>query len=331
MSLPAQVQKQSEDIQELYRKLEAERNPAPETVENQEQEAPEEQVQAPTAAPAQSADNELDALTQRYRTLQGMYNADVPRLNAQNKELLARIANLENVLRNASQHQPAPAPAQPAPVQYLTEQDKAEYSDSIDVMRKVTREIVEPMRAGYEQRISELQGQLRQMQNTIVPKVNEIGRQQEVSSEQQFWATLSYHVPNWRDINDSADFQSWLLSQDPLTGISRQTYLDAAQNELDANRVIAFFVEWTAKTAPVAPTPNTRSPAAQTELEKQVSPGRGRTVEAPSQGNKKTFSGSQITQFFTDKANGVYRGREAEAAQIENDIFAATREGRVTK
>ena len=331
MALPAQIQKQAEEVQELYRKMQEDNTP-PAEPQAEEPDAPAEPVTAPTAPPNQSADPELEALIQRYRTLQGMYNADVPRLNAQNKELLGRINNLENLLRNAPQPQPAPAPAQPQNVKYVTKEDEAEYGDSIEVMRKVTREIIEPMRTGYEQQISQLQGTISQMQH-LVPKVDQIGKNQAASAEQQFWANLTYAVSNWREVNDDPDFQSWLLSQDPLTGISRQTYLEDAQRSLDVNRVAAFFVEWGSKngSAPQpAPQPTPRSNAAQDELSKQISPGRGRTVETK-QGAKKTYSGEEVSKFYQDISQGAYRGKDEERARIETDIFAATREGRITR
>lgn len=330
MALPAQIQKQSEEVQELYRKMQGEDTPQAEP-EAEEPDAPAEPAPAPIETPNHSADPELEALIQRYRTLQGMYNADVPRLNAQNKELLNRINNLENLLRSAPQPQPAPAPAQPQNVKYVTKEDEAEYGDSIEVMRKVTREIIEPMRANYEQRISQLQGTISQMQS-LVPKVDQIGKNQAASAEQQFWANLTYAVPQWREMNDDQDFQSWLLSQDPLTGISRQTYLEDAQRSLDVNRVAAFFVEWSNKTGSTqqpAPQPTPRSNVAQDELSKQISPGRGRTVETK-QGAKKTYTNDEISKFYQDVASGAYRGRDEERARVETDIFAATRERRIT-
>ena len=97
---------------------------------------------------------------------------------------------------------------------------------------------------------------------------------------------------------------------DPLTGISRQTYLEDAQANLDSNRVAQFFMSWPgAKSTPVAQT-NRKVPSEQ--LEKQVSPGRGRsgTNTMPSEGQ--TYSPADIEYFFNDVRKGKYRGREEE-------------------
>ena len=56
------------------------------------------------------------------------------------------------------------------------------------------------------------------------------------------------------------------------------------------------------------------------------SPQRSRNTAAPS---KRTYTRAQIQQLYEQHRKGAYAGREAEWNRIENDIFAAQREGRV--
>jgi hypothetical protein len=208
----------------------------------------------------------------------------------------------------------------------VTDRDVEESRESLDVMRKVTREELYPV----AQKMAELDRLIRQMQTSVVPQVQAVAQRQAVSAEQQFWSDLSAHVPNWRDVNDDQEFQSWLLDVDPLTGISRQTYLEDAQRNLDVRRVGSFFQTWNELTgkANVAQTNHRR--ASSSELEKQVAPGRSKNSGTPAGSNAKTYGPEDIKKFFNDVRQGRYKGREAERDRIERDIFSAQREGRIT-
>ena len=159
--------------------------------------------------------------------------------------------------------------------------------------------------------------------------VQAVAKQQAVSAEQQFWSELTAYVPNWRDVNDNQDFQSWLLDIDPLTGIARQTYLDDAQRSLDAGRVANFFRTWLEMTGQAAVAQSTGRVSVSSELEKQVSPGRSRSAAAPQSGKSKTYTPEDIRRFFEDVRTGKYKGREPERDRIERDIFSAQRENRI--
>ncbi|MEI2419641.1 hypothetical protein V6O07_05160, partial [Arthrospira platensis SPKY2] len=149
-----------------------------------------------------------------------------------------------------------------------------------------------------------------------------------VSNEQRFWADLQATVPDWQDINTDQGFQSWLLEVDPLTGLTRQTYLEDAQRNLDVRRVVNFFTTWKGLSGGPAARPN-RAAQSASELERQVAPGRGRSGGAKVSGEPTTYTPDDIRKFFQDVQKGVYRGKEDERNRIERDIFAAQREGRI--
>ena len=338
MALPEQIRKQSEAVQELYKQLnaapdesgkQADDPPAP--AENAEANAADENTEANNAAPSPAVEQKAsddkvpeETVLQKYKTLQGMYNAEVPRLHAQNKEMHQRVQQMEQLLASLSAQQTAAAQA-PAQVEKLvTDKDVEEYGESLDVMRKVTREEL----GSVASRIAQIEKMLSQFQSSVVPQVQAVAQRQAVSAEQQFWADLSTTVPNWRDVNDNADFQSWLLDVDPLTGISRQTYLEDAQRSLDSRRVANFFRTWLESNgqANVAQTP-ARSTAP--ELEKQVAPGRSKNSGTTSTSKARTYTPADITKFFNDVRSGKYKGREQERDRLERDIFAAQRENRI--
>lgn len=332
MSIPKQVQKQSEEVQELYKQINgtteeaqanAEATPVeavndvsePTTSDSVEEQAPQfdpqEQVESSDQEPKQ------DDWQQKYKSLQGMYNADVPRLNAENRDLSSRVSQLEGLLSTMQE----PTQQSPAVVEKLiTDDDVKEYGDSISVMRKAAREEVAQEIAQLRQQIGQLQG--------VLPQVQQVQTQQKKSAEQTFWSTIANEVPNWNDTNNDPDFQSWLLAIDPLTGINRQTYLEDAQKQLDANRVVSFFRTWEGETGKTSTAQVDRS-AQQSQLQKQVAPGRSRNNGAKPSGQSRTYTQDDIKDFYTDIRKGKFKGRDQERGRIERDIFAAQQEGRI--
>ena len=109
MAIPKQVQKQSEAVQELYKELNEEEV-------NENQEAPQQEAEATETVPAadsveevavessgeHSGDNQEKSTNwqQKYRTLQGMYNADQDRMRQTIADQDAKINNFEQLLAN---------------------------------------------------------------------------------------------------------------------------------------------------------------------------------------------------------------------------------------
>lgn len=348
MALPEQIRKQTEAVKELYAQVNAEEatgedqtvveqpeadEPSSEDHENTSQTLQADDAVGDDAAhssepkPEKSKDAKADeeTLMQKYRTLQGMYNAEVPRLHAQNKDLTQRLQQMEQLLSTLSSEQKQTSQdISAAPESLVSDQDIEEYGESIDVMRKVSREEYLPV----TQKIAELERYLEQLQKNVVPQVNNLTQQYQATTEQQFWSQLSTAVPNWRETNDDPDFQTWLLERDPLVGITRQTMLEDAQRNLDAARVAQFFTTWQELNGGVE-AKATQNSQRSDELEKQVAPGRARNSSSTTASNQKTYSPADIQKFFTDVQRGKYKGREKERDRIERDIFAAQKDGRI--
>ena len=336
MALPAQVRKQAEAVNKLYEELnedaveQGSRDDAEATPQDGEdyravETADSGQEQAPAPKATEQAEGtqveEDETFEQRWRSLQGMYNAEVPRLHTEKRELNKRVQQLEQLIASMNA---APAKQETPAQKLVTEQDVEDYGDSIDVMRRVFRE----ESSSKDAEINELRNLVRQLQGTVVPQVQQLSQHQAVSSEQRFWADLQAAVPEWQEINGDQGFHSWLLEVDPLTGIPRQTYLDDAQRNLDARRVANFFSSWKGMTG-VPEARTTRETQSASELERQVAPGKGRSGGAKPQGAAKTYTADDIKKFFADVQKGKYKGRETERDRTERDIFAAQREGRI--
>ena len=345
MAIPKQVKRQSEEVQSLYAELNNEPTEASAGLDSGEKVPEEKQAEASAEVPVKedttttsdsveeqaaksdaeehsTADTEelKDTWEQKYKTLQGMYNKEVPRLSSENRELGSRVSQLESLLGDLKKQE---TPVQEAPVEKLiTKDDVEQYGDSIDVMRRAAKEEV----AGQLGRVAQLEKEIAELKG-VVPQVQQVKQQQKTTSEKQFWDVLNREVPNWNEINSNPDFQSWLLEVDPLTGISRQTYLEDAQRKQDAGRVINFFNAF-AKVSGVDNSARDKSATQSAELQKQVAPKRGRAGQ-PVSNEARTYTPKDIEKFFTDVRKGKYKGREDERARMERDIFAAQQEGRI--
>jgi hypothetical protein len=346
MALPEQIRKQTEAVQDLYRQLnddnangdgdpKAEGSAVPQKPESTAP-AADEYTGQDTAAHSSDVEQRSDDTSaeedppqedfvQKYKTLQGMYNAEVPRLHSQNRDLQSRVQQMEQLLATLSAQTNSAPPATTEAKTYVTESDVADYGESIEVMRRVSREEM----SSVMQKMSQIEKLLQQLQTNVVPQVQNPAQKQAMSAEQQFWTGLTEVVPSWRDVNNNPDFQSWLLQVDPFTGVTRQTILEDAQKNLDVRRVGNFFTTWLEVTgqANIAQSSERKSPAS--ELERQVAPGKPRNGGAPTGNTAKTYSPADIQKFFEDVRKGKYKGKEAERDRIERDIFAAQRDNRI--
>ncbi len=334
MAVPEQVRKQTEAVNALYKELGSDA-PVTSPVEGEVVVAPVEGIVpdvapadvdvtvAPAAAPNESAADYDGSYEQKFRSLQGIYEVDFPRMNAENQALVQKVGQLEQLI-STMQSFPAPVPEQHQPVaSSLTTEEVEEYGESIDIMRKVSQEVAGP----YERRIADLQTQIHNLQGAVIPRVEQIASQQVASAEQTFWNELSQAVPKWRDININQNFQTWLMEVDPLTGQTRQFFLEDAQRVMDVFRVASFFSSWLSTQSASPDVPNPVTPAS--ELERQVAPSRSRNTGTPEGDTARTYTPKDIATFFDDVRSGKYAGKEEERNRFERDIFAAQREGRI--
>lgn len=342
MTLPAQIQKQIDDAKAIIEQQYGDKKPAADetTAPAAEGSAPASATQesaAPAAtqteqAPPQESsatsveDENSQTYAQRWRSLHGVYNSTQRRLTEANQ----RIANLEQLV--SSMQSMAAAPQQATqPSKLVTDTDVTEYgSDMVDFARRVARE----ENAQLHGTIQALQQQIAQLQG-VAPVVQRVAANQQEMATQTFAERLTRQVPDWTRINDDPRFHEWLLTPDAMTGITRQVYLSDAEQALDLGRVVSIFQAWK-REAGIAPAPAAATPAAPaapsaaSKLEKQIAPGRASAAtQAPAQKAEKQYTRADIAKFYADKLRGVYKGREAEAAATERDIFLAQREGRV--
>lgn len=334
-NLPEQVQKQSKEIQALYVEMGAEpkegdtSEAAQLKVVKTSEEAGEttppaenERIDAGKSSKKNEGDNDFE---QKYKTLQGMYNTELPKLRNQNQDLEGRLQSMEILLAGMGDEKAVQLEVPTGSI--VTEGDRDEYGETLDVMRRVSQEELQPLM----RKLNSIEASLNNLKTDVIPKVERVYSSQESAVEQQFWNKISAAVPDWESINTNDDFATWLYGTDPMTGAVRQTLLENAQTTGDANRVIYIFKTWMGETGydnGISET-NTAHANNNAELESQVAPGKGRSSSPSGTAEKPSFSREEIATFFNDVARGKFEGRGEERSKIEADIFDAQREGRV--
>lgn len=277
------------------------------------------------ASPGQAAAPVPPALAeweQRYNTLQGKYNSELPELRGQIRSLQDLIASMQTAQSRADQVvRSAPA---------VSPEDIESYGqDLVTASQRWAEAHLGPRFADYERRLTQV----------------EAGGQQlaRFTSAQSVEHTLARDIPEWKQINVDPKFILWLDQTDPFTGQKRQALLNEAYGGGDAARTIAFFRAYLAEQTAVSPNgagirPNHTGngsappvPAERLPLADLAVPGRGQqsSSAAPGAPEKRMWTNGDIAAFYRQRTAGRWSGREAVADELERDIFAAAAEGRV--
>jgi hypothetical protein len=318
MALPRQVEAQLRELEALEKQLTDAQNPAPADPEPTQAEPPQDPQPAPaepkpvepTPTPTEPVVAE-ETWQQKYKTLKGMYDAEVPRLHADLRELKGQVDSL----RKASETKPV-EPAKPKAAEKLvTDADVEAFGqDLIEVQRKVAREVA-----------SEFRGELDAMRAE-----NEKLREQLTStgtqvSEASFEQRLYRMVPDFEAVNANPKWIAWLNEVDPLLRAPRSSVAQQAFNRGDAEGVAHYVAMFKQTVAPAEQKADKTD-----ELERQLQPNRGATSAPPTSQKGKVYTNSDIEKMFRKAADLGTKGQLDAAKKLEAEIDAAFMEGRVT-
>lgn len=272
---------------------------------------------------------------QRYKTLQGKYDIEVPAAKSEVQSLRQILAAIQP--KNPEPVQPAATPVvqQPTTVE-IPDAEIAEYGpELVSAARRWARVELEPV-------IQELRSEVSKLQ-TGYSRVVETQDQANVRQGRD--ASMGYLDNDaevgkiWRQLNADTQFISWAQQPDELTGQPRLPLLQAAFDQGHGQRSKAVFVRYLREhtgTSVQAPAPVQTPPQQQQQertrptLEDLAAPGRSVAQTPPgAQAEKRIWTTQQITAFYRDVNRGVYAEAEPDKIRIERDIIAASTEGRV--
>jgi len=134
------------------------------------------------------------------------------------------------------------------------------------------------------------------------------------------WDSVERLSPGAKSINSSdPGWFKFLDSVDDASGRPRRDIGAAAAGVGDVKRLASLVAEY--RESKGLPPGN---PAVTAQVRPTARPG----TPTPSQPKLPIFKESQIELFFNKLSRGAYKGREKEATELENQIYAAVQGGR---
>jgi uncharacterized coiled-coil protein SlyX len=320
MALPKQVQAQLAEVEEIEKQLAQDENPKKEglaIVEDTKVEVTEEQpTEEPVieeVKPTDTSDGVPDEFKQKYSTLKGKYDAEVPRLHQQVRELTEQLGSIQKGMEDAKK---AETEKPKEKVSYITDADREEYGDDlIDFQRRVAKEVSQEYDGRFEQQ-EKVIAELREQVSSTGNQVGEMG----------FTQKLNVLVPGFDQLDNDERWVSWLNEYDPMSRGPRRDQAQGAFDRGDADSVAHYVKLFRESVDPVDQTKSNR----QAELEKQVTPNRSASTSASkSLVGSKIYSAKQMDKAWAKNKALNTKGKYDEAAKLEAELTAAYMEGRV--
>lgn len=340
---PRHVREARERAESYYRQAPTEQTPeqlaaaeeaaraAAQPVDQVPQPEPQPQPQPQQAVPVPTPqDLQDDSWAGRYNSMRGRWEGAQRQLGSLQEQLVQagdEIGRLNALLARGGVDpgaQPQNTPSNHGNV--ITEADRDTYGEElIETMARVAKGTVQP----------EL--------DRLTAENAELKKRTITSDQKDLRQKLQGAVPNWTAIQASPDWRNWLRLPNVYTGVLRGNMLKAAYDAADASKVIALFKDFENEvraTGGNVPT-NSRQeqqaqPAPQRQaamsLEDLAAPGRAKPAGGENPGgsaDKPIITRQSISDHYRKSRQGYYNGRQAEYAQVEAAIQAATRDGRI--
>lgn len=315
-TLPKAVQAQVDAAEALLASSTTPQAEPENTPVEQAAETSSEQVQVEQPQPVQvSSDTkpQQDVWEARYKSLQGLFNQQVPELQRQVKDLNHRyqqaIESLEKVGKATEANQSASKPAvDPKDVDAFG-------ADLVEMVQRVAQQMLGNTAAKIDGFMGSVEKRLVQLEQRLQGTTETVAQ----TAQETFYVQLERMVPDWQAINADQRFLVWLGEDDPLSGRSRQAALDAASGALDVRRTAAIFKAFL-DTLPKQP------PKANTAVNKQVSPSSV-AAAAPVQTEAPSFTEAEVAELYARNRRREFTPKQWE--QVEQSINTAMAMGRI--
>lgn len=339
--MPDAVRRAAARAQELAQQIATENELEAAVVGGTPQDAPEPPPadQRPQAPPEPPQTAPADDWQNRYRTLQGKYDHEIPQLRSHIQQLESLIATMRQA---PAQPAPPSAAAEPAADIEIPDEDYTTYGpDFVDSARRWARAEVQRDLMRQQQQIDELRSYASQTTgDRLKDRVRaELDRDPELAGR-------------WQQLDTDAGFNAWLGDIDQFSGARRLDLLREAYAGGDAVRTGRFFKAYLHEhtdhsrnaAEPPAQTPYSAAPrtngnggysgngAGPVDLSAYAAPGRAsNATPGPGAPERRLWTNRDIQSFYEGRLKGRYKGREQEADRLERDILLAAQEGRISQ
>lgn len=308
MAMPKQVEQAIREVEELEKQLQAQQaQQEPEAEAEQQIEPAPETAEVEPTLPVEPVAQEVD-WQQKYRTLQGMYDADVPRLHTQVKELTQQLHQMQLQME-----------AKPAPTEtrehLVTDADKEAFGeDLIDLQRRIAQEVA----GHYDAKLSAYESKIEALERRLLQTGDQVGT---MTFEQK----LHRAIPDFADIDADPRWIAWLDSISPDIRAPRRLLAEQAYKNGDIEGVV-HYVNLFRSTLEPAAKPDKR----QSELNRQVAPSRAASGNANVTPQGKQYTMGQWGALYDTVAKLYAKGSGDEAQKLEAELNAAMTQGRVS-
>jgi len=232
------------------------------------------------------------------------------------------VQGLSDQVENlAEQLKAPPPPATPEPSSITEKDEEAFGSDLIDLNRRVAAEALAKVQPELDRLATE--------NTNLKTQLETLGSRTEKTSAELFNDRLTEAVPTWRAVDTQQGWLDWLTETDPMSGLTRQTYLRNAITQMDVQRTASIFKAYMALSAPPPPEV-TPAPSPADELSSQVTPSRSAapaSVSPVADPAKRIWTGRDVEVALDPRR--LRKMSDAEQAAVFSEIDAAQAEGRV--
>lgn len=283
MTLPAQIEAAAASADAIQSQLAQgapqDTSPAQEPVQN--------------AVKPQAEADEARKLQDRYNSLRGKYDAEVPRLNQTVKDLEARLQALseENQkLRDTTGKREGEG---------VTDDDVNTYGeDMTNYVSRVAKQTIGPLSAEAARMRSEM--------DDLKMQVNAAKRYADASAEREFTRVFDEAIPNWREQNEDPEFLAWLKQPIPGYGVPRQVALNGAVSANDAHQAVEIFKDFL------------REKRQSNGLARQVQPDYTRKGATPAGTVPQVWTQAKVAEFYAKARRGEFTPEQYQ--QLESEL-----------
>jgi hypothetical protein len=306
MTTPNSVEEAAELAEQLHEKMFPQ---APTEVEEEQQEQPEEPTEE-TEEPDVPHDDDVEELRkfkERYLSLKGKYDAEVPRLHQELREFK------QNVFERLDQNrQPQPDSNVP-PVVDKFAKFKEEYGE----------ELFEAIKE-----LSSLQAEekINASLKPVTDQVHNVEETQIKAAQQNFVSYLDTKVQgDWKKLwaGEDPKFIEFLQQPDPSGLYTYADLVQAYNDNWDADKLGKVFNTYFENNQPKVVAPKAPRP----EQNAMVAPSRNTGHTAPSANDKRIWTQDAMQEFQKADRMGRYSAEESQA--MWDDLLAASQEGRI--
>jgi hypothetical protein len=243
------------------------------------------------------ADEGSQTWAQKYRTIEGKYRVEVPRLNQEVRQwkdhaiaLNGKITDLERVVAELSSKTASAESTKE--IEALT----GEYPDIGKVIKKLN-----------DDHRAEMQALEARLTKGVASEINSVRENVAMSKKDKFDMLMRQAgVEDWAEIDTDPGFIAFLAdTPSPYTDKTKHQLMLEAAEKMDVKKVALFFKEYKDSINGSAPVEE-KVDEGQEKLKNFIAPPKGTGPKAPSGPAKQTYTREDYTKFMKESASGKF-------------------------